>query len=92
MSKILEIWCTREMAKLMEASPNEGKVVLNCLNPGHCRSDMMRETTGLFRYFVMGMTALMARATEVGARTLVHGVVGGYETHGKYLNDSKVGK
>ena len=80
------------MAKLMDASPKEGKVILNCLNPGHCRTEMMRETKGLFKYFVMGVTALMARTTEVGARTLIAGVAAGYETHGKYMDDSKIGK
>lgn len=91
-SKIIEIFGTREMAKLMEASPKEGKVILNCLNPGHCRSEMMRETTGMFKYFVKGITALMARTTEVGARTLIAGVAAEYETHGTYMDDSKVGK
>ncbi len=76
----------------MEASPKEGKVILNCLNPGHCRSEMMREATGLFRYFVQGITALMARTTEVGARTLIAGVAAGYETHGEYMDDCQVGK
>ena len=76
----------------MEASPKEGKVILNCLNPGHCRSDMMRETSGMFKIFVKVVTALMARTTEVGARTLIAGVAAGYETHGKYMDDCQVGK
>ena len=76
----------------MEKSPREGKVILNCLNPGHCGTEMMREATGVFRYFVRTVTALMARTAEVGARTLIAGVAAGYESHGEYMDDSRVGK
>lgn len=33
---------------------------------------------------------MLARPTEVGARTLVHGASAGPETHGQYLPDSKI--
>lgn len=76
----------------MDASSKEGRVVLNCLNPGHCRTEMMRDSSGLYKLFIAAMTALMARTAEVGSRTLVAGVEAGEEMHGQYMNDCKVGK
>jgi hypothetical protein len=35
---------------------------------------------------------LLGRSTEVGSRTLVHAASQGEETHGKYLEDCKIGE
>ena len=38
------------------------------------------------------VSSLVARPTEVGARTLVNAAEGGEETHGQYMDDCGVGK
>lgn len=69
--------------------PADYPVVINSVNPGLCRSELMREMTWATRigFFIFG-----ARTTEVGARTEVHGVQAGRASHGKYLSDCKVAK
>lgn len=50
------------------------------------RSEFGREGPsigGLLRF-------LLARSTEVGSRTLVHGGLQGAQSHGKYLSDCKI--
>jgi retinol dehydrogenase-12 len=36
------------------------------------------------------MSAIIARTTEVGSRTLVAGVAGGEESHGAYMADCQI--
>jgi len=86
-TKLLQLYTVRELASLLSASAKSPIIVLNISNPGFCRSNIMREATGLWLLFIEGLKAVFSRTTEVGSRTLVAGAVGGLETHGKYLND-----
>ena len=52
----------------------------------------MREYKGLTWLIFTIASAIFARSTEVGSRTVVNGADGGEETHGEYLDDCKVGK
>ena len=52
----------------------------------------MREATGPSRIFIKGITAILARTTEEGSRTLVSAAQAGPEAHGQYLDDCQVGK
>ena len=52
----------------------------------------MREYQGFTLIIFKIASAIFARSTEVGARTVVNGAEGGEETHGKYLDDCKVGQ
>jgi hypothetical protein len=36
------------------------------------------------------MNAELGRTAEEGSRTLLHGALGGQETHGKYLSECEV--
>ena len=67
------------MARLMEASPKEGKIILNSLSRDQCRTEMTRETKGLFQCFVMGVTSLMTGTVEAGARTLIDGAATSFQ-------------
>lgn len=86
-SKLLEVYACREIAR--EHPVSQTLVTLNFLNPGFCHSELMRENdnfaTRLFKQ-------ILARTTEVGSRTLVHGGLAGPETHGKYLDCCKITK
>ncbi|MCJ1473923.1 hypothetical protein MMC13_002579 [Lambiella insularis] len=84
-SKLLEVFYVRALAAHMSAS-SKPAVTLNTLTPGLCHSELGREA-GWGLYF---MKLLLARSTEVGSRTLVAGSEAGPETHGCYMNHSKV--
>lgn len=77
----------RELAGIISTSAKNPAVVLNISNPGFCRSNIMREATGLWLLFIEGLKIVLSRTTEVGNRTLVAGAEGGLETHRQYLND-----
>ncbi|KAK1091199.1 hypothetical protein LTR48_006789 [Friedmanniomyces endolithicus] len=86
-SKLLEVFACREIARLHPVS--DMRVTLNFLNPGLCHSELQRDVPSSFRPLV-NIFMLLARTTEVGARTLVHAALAGPETHGKYLSDNRV--
>ncbi|KAK0934131.1 hypothetical protein LTR29_014319 [Friedmanniomyces endolithicus] len=86
-SKLLEVFACREIARLHPVS--DMRVTLNFLNPGLCHSELQRDVPSYLRPLV-NTFMLLARTTEVGARTLVHAALAGPETHGKYLSDNRV--
>ncbi|KAI9681992.1 MAG: hypothetical protein M1817_000046 [Caeruleum heppii] len=88
-SKIMEVFVVRELADRISQSTKPA-VVLNCLNPGLCHSELVREVDGVRGFFIRGLKALLARTTEAGSRTLVAAVEKGTETHGKYMSDCEV--
>lgn len=80
-SKLLEVFSVRQMAKLhpigQEGTAQCHSVIINCVNPGSCRSEITREA-GL----AMNLAKLaLARSTEMGSRTLVHAASAGPETY-----------
>ena len=86
MSKLLEVLYTRALVEQTEKS-GKPKVIMNLVNPGLCHSELARESGwGLYL-----MKLLLARSTEVGSRTLVHGGTdAGAESNGQYLDSCKV--
>ena len=91
-SKLLEVFSVRELAALItkSSSSSEPDVILNMLNPGLCHSSLARNADGVQGWVLWLMKLVLARSTEVGSRTLVHGATAGRETHGKYLSDAQV--
>jgi len=56
-----------------------------------CDSELHRDVTDTSRVARVALKAI-ARTSEVGARTLVHGASAGPETHGQYVPDCKITK
>ncbi|KAK2767081.1 hypothetical protein FQN54_006400 [Arachnomyces sp. PD_36] len=83
-SKLMQILLIREMAKRKPV--DSYPITLNMVNPGLCQSELARD--GDLRIKVVKF--LLARSTEVGSRTLVHGAGSGAETHGEYLSACKI--
>jgi hypothetical protein len=69
------------------ASVEKLRVTVNCLNPGYCHSELERDMNSRV---VAVAKKIVARTTEVGARTLVDASLRGPSSHGKYLSDCKV--
>jgi len=82
----------RELAARVAPGPKSisPTVIINCMTPGACKSDFDRESTGIGRIMTSIMTALLARTTEAGSRTLVAGVAAGEESHGSFMADCRV--
>jgi NAD(P)-dependent dehydrogenase (short-subunit alcohol dehydrogenase family) len=83
-SKLLDVLCTRAMAA--KTSADTYPVTINCVNPGLCHSELLREGP----WFTMVIKLLLARTTEVGARNFVWSGAAGAETHGTYVSDCQV--
>ncbi|MCJ1312732.1 hypothetical protein MMC25_006408 [Agyrium rufum] len=83
-SKLLEVFYVRELVQHTKKD-----VVINLINPGLCHTSLNR--SGGMGFEVMKYL-LGARSAEEGGRTLVAGIEAGEETHGEYMNVSKVDK
>lgn len=96
-SKLMAAMCVREMVS--RASGHGGddgdgdgdgeadSVVVNYVNPGLCRSDILREAT--WPGYLLRLV-FWARPAEVGARTLVLAADAGPRSKGRYLSDGEV--
>ncbi|GAB7353681.1 hypothetical protein MBLNU459_g4087t1 [Dothideomycetes sp. NU459] len=82
-SKLLEVLTVRELAA---QHPQSYPVIINTLNPGLCHSELARD----LGFGMIVFKFLLARTTEVGARTLVYAATAGAETHGQYLSNDTV--
>ena len=85
-SKLLVIYAVREFAqKSTKMASGELDVIINTPNPSFCKSDLANEMQGNAGYATF--EKVMARTTEEGSRTLVHGVLADSESNGHYLNN-----
>ena len=86
----LNVFFTRSLASLLKGTP----VIVNCVNPGFCFSELAREATGVIAFLVWFIQTLLARSSEQGSRQLVYASVGSEENldhlHGGYINLHRV--
>ncbi|KAI1816348.1 NAD(P)-binding protein [Poronia punctata] len=88
LSKLLGIFAIRSMAEEHPDYP----VIINAVDPGLCYSDLAREAKGWERVAFEVVRKILARTTEQGSRTLISAGIAGPESHGKYLDNCKVGE
>lgn len=88
LSKLLVIYAVRELAERSKVS-RKGSFIVNTPNPSYCKSGLMRENDG---FGARIGEKLLARSTEVGSRTLFHGLFVGHESNGQYLTNCHVQK
>jgi retinol dehydrogenase-12 len=88
---VLQVMFIRELSSRL---PTPTLVAVSAVNPGFCHSRLAREVdSDPFLKFAKSVSkALLARATEVGSRTLVHAAIepGERERHGHYLSSCEV--
>ncbi|KAJ1568213.1 hypothetical protein HK405_003258 [Cladochytrium tenue] len=88
-SKLLMMAAVREMSAAAPVA--DSGVVINCVAPGFCQSELGHSSMGWIVYAISSaFKRLLARPTAVGARTLVYGAAAGRETHGGYLPDCEL--
>lgn len=86
------MYAVRTIAAKQPVGP-QSNIFVNCVTPGACKSEIFRDDLGWFQAMMMSFAvATIARTTEVGARTLVHGVDPnlGAQAHGQFLMDCKI--
>jgi len=87
LSKLLVIYAVRELAERTSSS-GKGPCIINTPNPSFCKSNLAHEAQGSRGFRIA--EKLLARSTEEGSRTLVHGLLAGQETNGQYLSNCHV--
>lgn len=81
----------QQLAKIVSEAGKE-TVVVNCVAPGYCRTELFRENKGWKNRMAL---KLVARDAEIGARALIVGAVGvegGVKSHGGYMSEGVVKK
>ena len=84
-SKLMQVLLVREMTTTF--ATKDYPVIINCVNPGFCHSQLTRSFQSIA---YVGKIIMRARSTEVGSRTLVHAAGAGQETHGEYLSNCDI--
>lgn len=84
LSKLIVMMGVRRMVE--DINPKE--VIVNCPNPGWCKTPLFKTDDGgaAGRF----MLRLMGRTAEIGARCFTSAAVAGPETHGQYLSECQV--
>lgn len=87
----MEILFVRELVSRMDAQrTSPPPVTITVVNPGMCKSDIDRNGNPFARAILWFIRLFLARTTEVGSRTLVHGANPGPESHGEFMSDGKI--
>lgn len=106
MSKLLQVLFVRQLVVDMAASGKDGDasaaaaspdanphhpVLVNCTNPGLCRTSLFRALPGWVQTIGGGIIILIGRTAEQGSRTLMAAATAGEESHGMYMSNCAVG-
>ncbi|TEA12145.1 Short chain dehydrogenase atnD [Colletotrichum sidae] len=91
-SKLVEVLLVRELADRVTSSKLPGNVVVSILNPGIADTEMARNVSWFHGKVLKVVFGIVGRTPEAASRTIVLAAGGGQETHGKYLDDGKVGE
>ncbi|KAK0640972.1 hypothetical protein B0T16DRAFT_514950 [Cercophora newfieldiana] len=88
LTKLVEMYAVREFAAKFPVK--ETGVIINMTSPGLCTTQLGRDARTLTRAIQGALRTAMARSAEEGSRTILHGIVGDEETHGKHLSGCEI--
>ncbi|RDW76438.1 putative short-chain dehydrogenase [Aspergillus mulundensis] len=89
-TKLLDIYITQEIAKLVPLSEDgEPRVVVNCVAPGFCKSNLLSREEGV-PVVVKMLQWAVGRSVVEGSKTLIYAVGMGSESHGCWVEDQVV--
>lgn len=94
-TKLISLFFAREVATQILERKSRGKseVVLNVVEPGSCKTQLLREKESwpwAYKAFVTVGFGLVGRTAEMGSRTYVAAASAGWKSHGLYLEDCKL--
>jgi retinol dehydrogenase-12 len=78
-----------QLAKIASRTEQHEQVVVNWVNPGWCSSELDRHQDAPLLIQRI-MFAVMGRTAKQGSETLVHAILAGKETNGRYLSECRV--
>jgi retinol dehydrogenase 12 len=92
LSKLPVMLLVRHLSKKLEISAASNStqqplVAINNVAPGLCKTNLFRND---MRFVTRVVLKILARTSEQGARTLVHGAIAGKESNGQYLSECQV--
>ena len=90
-TKLMEVLFVRELVSRLSASSTSAPaaVTVTLVNPGMCVSAVGRNANVFTQSIIWFIRLLLARSTEVGARTLVYGACAGPSSHGEMMSDGE---
>lgn len=88
-TKLMQLMAMRKLAQAADAS-GKGRVVINSLDPGLCRTQLFRGLPFPFNWVLGPALAVFGRTAEMGSRTLMAAAFGDYETHGRWMANCKL--
>ncbi|KAL1867737.1 hypothetical protein Daus18300_006293 [Diaporthe australafricana] len=88
LTKLVEELAVRQFAAA--APVGRTGVIVNMVAPGLCHSGLGRDAGSFTKVMHSAIKALMARSSEEGSRTILHGLMAGEESHGKLLSGCKI--
>lgn len=87
-SKLMQILFMRELVKHTKDVP-----IITMVTPGLAHSELANRSPSRFEHIgAQVLKFLLARRTDVAARTLVAGTCAGPSAHGQYMEDGHVAK
>jgi retinol dehydrogenase-12 len=90
-SKLLEVLFVRELVSRIDSGKaSSAQVTINMVNPGLCVSTLDRNASAGMQVVLFLLRLALARSTEVGGRTLVHGASAEQESHGEFMDDGHI--
>lgn len=87
-TKLLEVFAVRQLSSLLPTS--DFGVVINCVNPGLCYSELARNVGTLPKMGMVVIQQLLARTAEEGSRNIVQAAFAGPTSHGAYCSECQV--
>ncbi|KAL4968553.1 uncharacterized protein BDV14DRAFT_211673 [Aspergillus stella-maris] len=87
-SKLMITQAVRQLAA--ELPLEEGKVVINAVCPGLCKTELVRHADPVQKQQIVDQQNLYGRTAEDGSRTLLAGALAGKESHGGFMSSCEV--
>ncbi|KAF4637286.1 hypothetical protein G7Y89_g800 [Cudoniella acicularis] len=84
LSKLMQVFAVRQLAALAPVSRTG--VVVNCVNPGLCKTKLSRHGPFHLRMLLAGANMMLRRTVEMGSRTILYAAVAEKESHGCYTS------
>lgn len=88
LTKLVEMYAVREMAAQYPVEETGG--IINMTAPGLCSASLGHDASASTRAVHGILRIIMVHTAEEGSRTLLHGIVGDENTHGKHLSGCEV--
>jgi retinol dehydrogenase-12 len=90
LSKLFQVFVIRKLASMIDPTTDDKSadstpIVINCLDPCYCRSELGRDLSPLLKPIGKIFEFLFARTTEEGSRLVVIAASAGRKTHGGYM-------